>query len=470
MILICSFVSSAAAQSIPVERPVRTVVAPTSFRAFGKLSNKHFDAGLSEAYRRGVQRYLARHDEAYEVVTPEEVREKVRSQPVFAETLRVAEEWAKLGAENYKHLRTEDAIQQLENALEKFDRIDYQYIDPERVAEVAMYLALSYLNQGDNAARPLALMKRMIRLDPDRVLRKGFYPTKIANFYASARQDALDRLQSDGPTQKRARKLAELMGAELVVFGTVVPRGDGAHQAKVFVYSVPDEQFVEPESVGISEPTPAGFGDAGNRLISRITPCLYQETDTGGSETIVESPGQGPLSIQLNFVYASFLTYPDDRIQRPFGNLGLSLDAHLALTEEFALRIGLGVMRSLLDYGGRLVEHARTIRGQIGPDLGIGIGRFDLGLSVGLETADISPFAYCKAPVPAQVIGCDEDVLERKNPGFMVGANVRPRLRMEIVEAFDVTVAAGYTFYFVPFTDQPLNNPLSGQFGIRYRF
>jgi len=335
-----------------------------------------------------------------------------------------------------------------------------------------MYLALSYLNQGDNAARPLTLMKRMVRLDPDRVLRTGFYPNKIANFYASARRDALDRLQSEGPTEQRGEALAERMDAQLVVFGTVVPRGDGNHQAKLFVYSAPDERFVEPEAVGISETTPEAYRAAGNRLISRITPCVYRETDTGGEGRVVESRGEGPLSIQLSFIYASYLTYPEsDRIERPFGNLGLSVDARLLLTEEFGLRMGVGVMRSLLDYGGRIVEHLRTIRAQVGPDLGVEVGPFDVGLTVGLEGANVSPFAICKADVPAQEVGCEESNVSRyEDLDFLLGANVRPRVQLELFEAFDVTAGAGYTFFFVPFAEQPLNNPVSGHVGIKYRF
>ena len=471
LISICS-PAAQAAESIAVERPVRTVLAPASFRAFGALSDKEFDYGLSEAYRQGVRRYLANHDAAYRVVTPEAVREKLRSQPVFAETLGVAEDWAKLGVENYKHLRTEDAIRQLENAIEKYGSIDYQYVDPERVAEVAMYLALSYLNQGDNAARPLALMKRMIRLDPDRVLRKGFYPDKIANFYASARQDALRRLQREGPPAERARALAELMEADLVVFGTVVPRGDGRHQARLFVYSVPDEGFVEPETVGIGAETAEAFRGAGNRLMSRVTPCVYEPTDTGDSETIVDSQGEGPLSIQLNFTYASFLRYPES-ISKPFGNIGLSMDTHLLLTEEFGLRFGIGVMRSLRDYSGRIVEHLNTVRAQVGPDLAVDIGQFNVGLSVGLEGANISPFVVCKElNEPAQETGCpnESDRETYDDLAFLLGANVRPRLRMRLFDTFDVTTGAGYTFYFVPFTGQPLNSPVSGHVGIQYRF
>ena len=473
VVVCCVSAREAAAEQVSVERPVRIVLAPNSFRAYAALEAEDFDYGLADRLRAGVRRYLANHPETFDVMTAAEVREQVIAQPVFGGTRSVAEEWGKIGTNSYKHLRTSEAIRQLENAVEKFASIDYAVIDPKRVSELLMYLSLSYLNQGDNAARPLVLMKRMIRLDPSRLLRRGFYPDKIANFYASARQDLLRRLREEGPEVSRAKRLVELTGADLVVFGNAFPKGDGSHDATLRVYSEKSGEFLEAQTLTVGELTPRSARGAANRLMSRMAPCIYQKPEPSGEvDTIVDSTGEGPLSIHLNFAYASFLRYPE-AIEKPFGNLGVGLGADVLLTEEFGISASVQVLRSQPDYSGRIVDEFSTVRTIVGPDLGIDVGIFNFGLSVGLEGTHVSRFAVCEdLNVPAQEMGCP-DANDRKvydDMGFLLGVNARPRIRVDLFDSFALLVAGGYTFYFVPFAAQPLNNPIAGEAGIQYRF
>ena len=450
-------------------------MAPGSFGVFGSLSDEKFDYTLSEDFRRGVRRYLANHDAVYEVVTASEVRGDIVSQPLFGDTRSVAEEWAKIGINSYKHLRTGEAIKQLENAIEKYDAIDYDVVDPKRVSEVLMYLALSYLNEGDNAARPLVLMKRMIRLDPSRLLRHGFYPDKIANFFASARQDALRELREKGPEEKRAEELLEMTDAELVVFGNVFAGGEAGYEATLRVYSKKLGEFVEPETLHIREAIDRTVRAASNRLMSRYTPCIVEPEATGGQnvDPIVKSSGDGPLSIHVDFAYGSFLIYPNEWIDKPFGNIGVGLGANLLLTQEFGLGLTVQVLDSQRDYSGRIVDGFSTVRTIISPDLGFGVGRFNFGLSVGLEGTHISRFVICKdLNEPAQKTNCpDPEQREAFDDlDFLLGVNARPRVRYRLIDAFELTAGAGYTYFFVPFSTQPLNNLISGEGGIQYRF
>lgn len=462
---------SAGADPIRVERPTRVVVAPTSFQAYGSL-DEPLSEQHSEAFRTGVRRYLANHDETYRLVSRGELREQVTSQPVYEETHRVAEDWAKLGTESYKNLRTDEAIRQLENAVEKYRSIDHRLVEPKRVAEVLMYLSLSYLNQGENAARPLTLMEQMIRLDPQRLFRRGFYPDKIANFFASARQDKLRAMQTNGPSEERAKGLAEMMDAEIVAFGSAVPRGDGGYEARLFLYSRPDEAFVETEGLAVESREPAAFRAASNRLVGRMTPCLQPPRDDEQVDTIVESRGDGPLSMQLGFAYGTFLRFPEPPIAKPFGNIGVSTDIHLALTEEFSIRGGVDILHSLRDYSGRIMDPLYTVRGHLGPDLGANVGRFNFGLSVGLEGTHVSPFVLCRnLDVPAQATSCpNAQDRERFDLPFLVGVNVHPRVRFHLFDSFELVAGGGYTFFFVPFSNPPLNNPIVGEAGIQYRF
>lgn len=468
-IVVLADVGELRAEAISVERPVTIAVAPESFRLFGDFSEGEAESGGVEAYRAGVERYLANHPESYTLVAPEEVREAYRSQPRFEETREEAAEWAKYGIANYKELQNEEAIDQLENAVERYDRIEYEVVDPEGFAEVLMYLALSYLNEGNNAARPLDLMKRMVRLDPSRVLREGFYPDRITGFYRSARRDVVRRLLEDGPSRSRARTLLERTGAKLAVFGGVFREDAGGYRAELYVYSGAADAFLEAESVGVEEPTEANLRSAANRMMSRFTPCLYQPKQEGASRTVMESSGKGPFSMNLTFAYASFLEYPDPPIEKPFGNAGAGLGADLALTDEFGVGVGVHMLSSIRDYSGRIIGSFSTVRIFAGPDLGLDVGAFNFGISVAMEGTNIGSFEICRPEdkPPERCTGNDRKAYDDLD--LLVGINARPRIRYRLLKSFELITAASFSTYLLP-ADRPLNNPVAGEIGLRYRF
>jgi len=460
---------SARADPIADERPTKIAVAPSSFRIFAPLEDGGLDDSVGTSTRLGATRYLANHDDIFDVVTAEEVRDHLQARPMYEETLAEAREWAAYGTDNYKQLEIDKAIDQLENAVERYGAIHYGDLEPERMAEVLMYLALSYLNEGNVGTRPLEAMERMVRLDPSRTLREGFYPGRVAEFYRSARTEVMRRLQERGPRTDRAEKLVEWTDAELAVFGGTFPAEEGGYLVKLYVYSKSEGSFLEPVSTRVEAPTASNLQGAANRLMARLAPCIYEPTDDESSDTLVESPGQGPLSLHLTFAYASFLEYPDP-IEKPFGNGGVGIGSKLAITEEFGIGIGLNLLSSFRDFSGRILANFSTIRIFSGPDIGIDVGPLNLGLSAHLEVARLGGFQLCADETRPPPRGCPESN-RRTYPelNVLAGFNTRPRVRLKLLETFELVAAGSFSTFLLP-ASRPLNNPLSAEFGIRYRF
>jgi len=464
------------------EPPVRIAIAPSHVRAFAPSGlSPEATRRLHERLRRGAVRYVANHPEQFNVVTPSQVSDVTRSQAGYQRKLEVAEGWAEMGVASYKQLNFEDAVERLEKAVEAYDDVRHQFVDPGRVAEVMMYLSLSYLSSGGNAARPLTLIRRMVLLEPSRKFREGYYPEDIVSFYESTRDDALARLRDRGPAPERATWLAEEADADWTAFVYAFPlddqSGESADSARyelgLWLYSASRGEMLEVRRIGApdsNEPgvPPERLTDASNRLMSRIGCCVYEAPEPS-RETLVTSSGQSPYSVNIGFAYASYLRYPEP-IDRPFGNIGFDFGASAQLTREFGIVIGGHVLSSLRDYSGRLVDGFTSMRFFAGPDLGVQIGPVNLGGHLALEVAGTGPYAVC-TNLDALATGC-EDPSNRRAFGnhIAAGLNARPRVQVELVPSFSIAGGASISYFVVPFPERRLGFPISFDVGVRYRF
>ncbi|GEM_PF-3334925 len=472
--------AGAAAQSSSTEdrpiadgRPASVVVVPTSFQTFRREVPSESESTRPTSSDRGLYagaaRLAANHPRTFTSVSPRELRRRVEERPLYDDRLEVAQQWAQLGIESYKRLNTAKAIDQLEKAIERFDDVDYQLVAPKRVAEVSMYLSLSYLAEETNAARSLVLMKRMIRLDPTRVLRRGYYPDDIVNFYRSARRDVIAELRDEGPAPSRARRIANLAGAELVVFGHALPADDGL-EITLRVYSSRQKGFIEPFRVAIDGAASGRhLRQVGNRLMSRVATCIYSPADPNRSN-LVNSGGESPFSMHVDFAYMSWLKFPEP-LESPFANIGLEVGAEMSLTDEVGLGLGAQVVNSIRDYNGVLTEDFSTLRVFFGPTLGFQLGRFNVGVDFAVEASHIGSIVLCTDlnDVP---LGCPDPSDRRtfEELDFMLGVNAHPRVRFRLYDTLSLSAGASISYYFIPFSGRPLGYPLTVTAGVRYRF
>ncbi len=465
------------AQVVP-ESPLRIVALPP-FQVLlepAELAEVSGEGGgvLGARVRSGVGEYLAGAPEMFALSSDRALQESLERNPLFRGTLSLARQWADMGIEEYKRLRTKEAIGHLEKALQNFVQIHFEVIEPREVSEVLLYLSLAYLEDGGDIVRPLELMKMMIGLDPERVIRPGYYPDFIVQFYRSAREALLAELLETGPPVRYAREMAARLNVDAVVMGYVAPGGADAGGAEVFtyLYTVRDDAFIAVEAITLESVDGALAKEAGNRLMSRLVACLFEPREAP-TRAVEASRGQSPFALQVHFAYATFLKFPSP-IEDSFGNYGVHVGANFALTREFDLTGGLQVLNSLRDYSGILRDDFTTIRGFLGGQLGLDYYDFLFSVQVALELTHIGPIRAfgdknCIAAPEVLCPGNRGTVVFDGQP-VMMGINTKPRFSYAVTRALEAALSAGVSYYFYPLTDRVLNFPLTVELGVQYRF
>ena len=179
------------------------------------------------------------------------------------------------------------AIDALENALEKFYQIHYQLIDPQEVADVLLYLGLSYLEIGNRPSDVTRAFQQMILIAPERRLRPGYYPEAVVETYRDAlgaliAEIARRPLPLSLPTQPE--QLAPPRSASTrSSTGSSSPRQE-ARGARALCRGSSKEGAAsgdvaytdEAELVTIDAPT---LREAGSRMMNRYADCLHLPTE-----------------------------------------------------------------------------------------------------------------------------------------------------------------------------------------------
>ncbi len=464
------------AQVVP-ETPLRVVALPPFQVLLERGEDDAHDivlVQLGENVRSGVGSYLAGAPEMFDLTSDVELVESLSRNPLYSGTLSLARQWADMGIEEYKRLQTADAIGHLEKALQNFLQIHFEVVEPKEVAEVLLYLSLAYLEDGGDIVRPLELMKIMIGLDPERIIRPGYYPDYIVQFYRSAREVLLDELKESGPSVRYAREMAGRLNVDAVVVGYVAPSSEktGSMDVSVFLYTVLDDAFVAVETITVEAMDLELADEAGNRLMSRLAACLFEPREVSVGP-VTASKGQSPLALQLHFAYASFLKYPSP-IESSFGNYGVHVGASFALTREFGVTGGLQVLNSLRDYNGILRDEFTTIRGFLGGQLGIEFYDFMFSVQIALEMTHIGPIRAFgdKNCIAAPEVLCpgERGTVVFDSQPVLMGINTKPRFSYALTRALEAAVSVSASYYFYPLTDRVLNFPLTAEAGVQYRF
>lgn len=473
---VLGFAQAGYAQVVP-EIPLRVVALPP----FQVLLERSEEGGndvvlveLGENVRSGVSSYLASAPEMFDLTSDIELAESLSRNPLYQGTISLARQWADMGIEEYKRLQTADAIGHLEKALQNFLQIHFEVVEPKEVAEVLLYLSLAYLEDGGDIVRPLELMKMMIGLDPERIIRPGYYPDYIVQFYRSAREVLLNEMVSVGPSLRHAREMAARLNVDAVVLGYVGPSSakTGSMEVSVFLYTVVDDAFVAVETITLDTVDSALADEAGNRLMSRLAACLFEPREAAVGP-VTASKGQSPFALQLHFAYATFLKYPSP-IEHSFGNYGVHVGASFALTREFGVTGALQVLNSLRDYNGILRDDFTSIRGFLGGQLGIEFYDFMFSVQVALEMTHIGPIRAFgdKNCIAAPDVLCpgDRGTVVFDSQPVLMGINTKPRLSYAVTRALEAEVSVSASYYFYPLTDRVLNFPLTAEMGVQYRF
>ncbi|MFW5966834.1 MAG: hypothetical protein ACOCV2_04910 [Persicimonas sp.] len=468
LLVVCALPATASTQESDTETPASVVLSP-HFHVFADQDGAETAVDETVALYEGAREFAASHPRRIDLFDQRALAEKVEDGRGFEDKLKIAELATELGIDSYKRLQPEKARDHLQEALENYEELRYELVNPQRVSEVALYLALSYLEQDRRNLRLFDMFQRMTLLDPSRVIRDGFYADHIVEVYQDTHRSLVRTLSEDGPERAEAHNLAEFAGAEYAVYGYAWPEDD-AHRVALFVYSREEEQFLSPETLRVTDLEPETLREAGNRLMSRYAPC-FAEPVVEEVDGAVARGGQSPFSLEFGFAYTSFLEFPGLLMDRtePWGNYGLALDSELRITRDFSVTAGIQILNSLRDYAGLLADDFSTLRGFAGGELGVDIGRLDIGLQFNLEATKLGSFnAYVEPTCAAGRRDCGQITMEDNGP--FVGVNAGPRIKWETYDAFSVVARFDASYYFLPLSGGDFNFPITSQIGVSYRF
>ncbi len=422
--------------------------------------------GAADALLRGIQAELRSRQGQFQLLDREDLREVVKTRPAFDESIRLAASWAEMGVTKYKELDSEGAVKSLEQALAIYQSVRWELVEPIQMAEVMMYLALAHLDLRKDLARPLEIMAEMIRLDPTRVLKTGFYPEDVVQFYDSAR-DTLERELRSGNDVEDAKRLAAVADVQHVVVATVLPNA-GGFTVLLHWFDGDQGNFLPVESLEVLSLVDSGMEEAGSRLTSRFAACLLEPTPV--TDTVSSSTGDSAWAIDLNFAYVSFLDFPESQVEL-FGNYGATFGASFLMTREFEVLAAAQILTSIRDNDGFLNDNFTTLRGFGGVGLGYSFGPFRADMGMLLEASTIGDIKVCD-DINQIIPGCNDDPSDYTVYSYdlLVGINVRPRIKLQVVKSIEVQVGMSGSFYFFPLSDRDLNLPLTVESGVQYRF
>jgi hypothetical protein len=470
--------STARAQTNLAEQRPSIVISPNT-RVFDAALDGGEATDASRALYRGATSYAGAHTDMVEHVDRDELETYAAEVDDADLHLNYAKLAANSGMKAYKALETAQAVDNLETAREEFDYLYFDLLEPQRVAQVSLYLALSYLEQEKQTLELVRQFQRMMLLDPRQKIRSGLYPEDVVEAYESAREYLIDELRTEGPDRSDARRIARFARTDYVAFVYSFPAPRERQEVMMWLYSVDEERFLKPESILLEDPDEADYREASNRLMSRFIPCCLRvpEDDSG----VRSASGQSPFSLQVEFAYASFLRFPPpvhpERQGFPpdrrslFGNAGIGIHGEYLLTREFGVMVGFQILSSITDFNGRLREDFTTLRAFGGADLGVEVGNFNFGASFSLEFAHLDDFTAWE----------DESCVVRNDCGpsayrtfddfdFLMGVNARPRIIWRFFQTYHAIASVDLTYYFVPLSGNDLNLPLTTQIGVLYRF
>jgi hypothetical protein len=446
-----------------------SLVFSPHFQAFADIEGQTSAVGATRAFYRGATSFASNHPDQLYLVTQSDLERAVKTSRGFDDKLEIAELSSEIGIEKYKKLEVESAQKHLQNALETYEKINYELANPKRVAEVALYLALSYIEQGAKTLRLFSMLQKMTLLDSARLIRQGYYPDEVVRMYRDARESLIRLLREEGPEKRDAESLATFADTDFAVYGYAWPTEDERFEVTLFLYSREKKRFLQPESLEVTSLDEDTLYEAGNRLMSRYLPC-FKKPVVEKTTTMVDTQGESPFSLEFGAAYASFMQFPDELDDtKPWGNLGMAIEARLQVTQDFSVVGGVHFLNAMSDYTGLLASDIITFRSFFGGDLGVDLADFNAGFQISAEASRVGDFhAYeDKACVP-RPSRCERVTIN--SPDLFVGLNIRPRVIWKAYRQFSLIASASGSYYVVPLTGREFNFPLTGQMSVSYRF
>ncbi len=470
--------------ALPDDAPTVAVAGDASIIVDEPIDDADDYQRLQQAMRQGAyEPFRDPPSPTFELLTHDHLVDVVRTDPLYEGTLQLARQWRDMGLQAYRQVDMNESANALDRALQNYRDVGQDLIAPDEIAEAQMFLALSQLEDSLDVVRPLEVFRSMIRLDPRRRLRTGYYPDFIVQYYDNARHTLVDQLRRQGPPDDDAQRVASHLDADYVIFLYALPPDDDAPDGArlslhAFVWDADGENpsWIDDQSLTLDALEPDALRRGQSRLLSRLKASLhYRHLAPAPSDPgLTASPGTSRLALQLQMTYGSFFDTPSP-LEDPFGNVGISLGGSWALTEEFEWITQVSITRSMRDFSGLLRRNFTTLRVFGGAELGQSFGPLRLAFGTGVEVASTGAVHVFTdrscIPDPDRLCPGGAGTETFDSSGLFWGVGLRPRLGLALADSFELSTTLTGAYYLrSPDDNLALNFPLSVDVGLRYRF
>lgn len=481
-VLLCVLATPCANASDP-EGPKRRKVAILPVMDFARTTEQLWTrpkkAPKKSTVEQALERYLTKRlavEPHIDVISPRDVRKRLRAIKTHSVGSHLGLERMRLGLDLYKELRVKEAVPHLEQAHTALVGAFFPLVDPNTMSELALTLALCYMERKDTHRAHIAL-KQMFHWAPRRTFKRGFYSRAFEEALVRALVDFTATYPRENPfgTEQSRNRFAQDIDVDALIIAYLEPAGGGGKQVRIMVYDRHTRNTTFRGSFVSTERTTDL--ERIDRFVSRWATCLPTE---------VIDPDQKPkpsafsaFYLETSFAYSVFGSHASDTAptRDPFHNLGMSITAEWQFLSGLGAWVQTEMLISTQDPRRDLVDNLTTVKAAAGVGYGFKRNWWRIFARFGIELQHLSSFEtltdpWCKYDDGhPKCLGSTEpgQSFESSNQlGFYAAVG----FQTFISHALYWSIRAAVSGYIVAFEDDAphLNFPVTISTGLGYTF
>ena len=400
------------------------------------------------------------------VLSPTEVARALREDRIHRVGADLGLQQMRLGVDQYKELRVDDAVRSLETAQRSLLEAYHDLVAPEAVADLSLVLAQAYLELKKEGDAHVAL-KQMFFRSPHRRFKKGFYSPRFESALNKALTDFLATFPKQNPliSQERLEGLARALNADAVIFPYLVRGADDATEVRIVVFDRKSRnvsyrgRFI---SVGQNEDF-----ERIDRFVTRWTTCLPYEGANPPKPKWVHR-----FYVDTSFAYNLFVDQPT---RRYFHNLGVGLSGEWQFSEGLGIFVQVNMFSSTEDPDRDLIDDFTSVRTLFGLFYAFSGPFWRIQVRLGWDAHFLGSGAtttnrYCKFYGFADKDCRAGDVVQFADE-ILMGPNVAFGVQFFVGRDVYLSLRTSLSTYVFP-ADRPtvFNYPFSAELGVGYTF
>lgn len=398
----------------------------------------------------------------------DELRRRIAGGKEYDEQVALGLERFSLGRDHFLALRQKEAVHSLSRAAEVLERVFYQVVAPQEVADALEFWGVALVESG-LLGRAHVVFRRMFHTHPGRRFAAGYHPAPVEKALEAAYRDLTTSVERAAPFIQGETTSIFLKKHKLdaLLHPVLVRRGDAVY-LEMYAYEAPHGYMQWRDSV-LLDGTEAD-DERVNRMGSRWLACTPFKLRKAAADR--------PRNTQLaaHFAHEVFIRVPTRAVQN---ELGVSIDWFQRLSPFLDLAIRIDMLNVLPDRFNDVQTGYSTVRGTVGPLFSWSNRRWSVYGGVGLAAQYIGRFEKTSSPdckfwakgSEAYAERCPASAREVFPPDLLIGANAMLGVRLYATPGFFLSLSTSLAMFVYPFDRSiDMNFPFTSLVGAGTRF